>query len=102
VERAMRMIWQQVEDGLTVRDLVDRLPVSPRTLVRRFEKALGRTPHQEIRRSQTSAARRLLITTDMPLGEVAVRSGLGTASNLSQAVRRTFGLSPTRLRRRHR
>ncbi|MEM7808169.1 MAG: substrate-binding domain-containing protein [Planctomycetota bacterium] len=102
VEKMMQYIWRHVEKGVTVQQITALVPVSQRTLVRRFEKAIGRTPHEEIRRSQLQTARRLLTTTDFSLREVAARSGLGTPTNLSQAVRRVSGVSPSELRRQHR
>lgn len=74
------------------------LRMHPRTLQRRL--AQEGTTHEaildEVRRE---AARRLMITTDLPLTQIALLVGFAEQSTLSHAVRRWFGVSPRELRR---
>ena len=44
-------------------------------------------------------ARRLLEATDIPVEEVALRCGLGTAANLRLHLAREVGITPTSYRR---
>jgi len=102
IEPIIRHIWNHVEDQITVEDLVAKFPVAPRTLTRRFKKAIGHAPADEIKRSRIETAKRLLLNTDKPLAQVAVESGLGAASQLSRAIKQATGLTPATLRRQHR
>jgi LacI family transcriptional regulator len=69
-------------------------------LERHFRRALGRSIMQEARRAHVELARRLLATTDLPLLEVARKSGFTNAALLSVAFRREVGVPPGVYRRR--
>ena len=102
VEAAVRFIWENVAKGLQVQDVVDALPVSARSLTRRFRQALGHSPADEIRRSRIETAKRLLTTTDLPLSTVAFDSGYGQQPQLNRYIKKDTGLTPLQLRDRHR
>lgn len=99
VRDAVRLIRERACDGLTVAALADRLAVSRRSLELRFEKLLGRSPHREIRRAQLDRARVLLGDTDLPLADVAERSGFGRPDALAAAFRKEYGQTPGAWRR---
>ncbi len=90
--------------GVPVRvsDVVDHVAVSRRTLERRFVAALGRNIADEIRRAHVDRARKLLIETDLPLPEVARRSGLIQQQQLSRVIKEDTGQSPRQLRAAYR
>lgn len=100
VVAALRYIWRHVADRVSIDDLLEHVHISASTLTRKFRATLGRTPAEEIKRSRVEAARRLLTTTDMPLARVAIESGIGSQSQLSQYIRQSTGLTPQQLRKR--
>ncbi len=63
--------------GLSVKQLLDEVPVNRRTLERRFVSVLGHTPLEEIRRIRLERAK-VLLQTDLPIYEVASRCGFAT------------------------
>ncbi|MER7403321.1 helix-turn-helix domain-containing protein [Streptomyces sp. NPDC000070] len=94
--------WAQERLGepLTVADLAARARVSPATLHRRFRAQLGTTPLAWLTGERVALACRLIERGEERLDVVAARSGLGTAANLRNRLRRVTGLSPSAYRRR--
>jgi len=117
IERGSTRLWV-VKDALVARAL-DRIEAAPpgrvdpialaaeldvvrRTLDRRFKKALGRTPAQEIRRRQIARACQLLLETDWPVTRIALACGMDHPEHLSRFLRTQTGETPSQYRRRHR
>lgn len=102
VSAAIRFIIAQSGHPVRVADVVDHVAVSRRTLERRFAAALGRNIAEEIRRAHVDRARKLLLESDLPLSEVARRSGLLRQQQLSRVIKEETGLSPRQLRASYR
>jgi AraC family transcriptional activator FtrA len=88
-----------LEDPLTLDDLARRASVSTRTLVRRFQGAMGTTPLQWLLGQRVRRAQHLLESTDEPVERVASLAGFGTAANLRQHFTRQVGVAPMMYRR---
>jgi LacI family transcriptional regulator len=99
VSSAVAWIHGHVGTRLTVPLIADAISVSRQRLERHFRRHLGRTVHEEIRRARVELARRLLSTTELPLPEVAKRSGFTNSALLSVAFRREVGVPPGAYRR---
>jgi transcriptional regulator GlxA family with amidase domain len=91
---------QRLGEPLTVAGLAARARVSPATLHRRFRAQLGTTPLAWLTAERVNLARRMIERGEERLDVVAARSGLGTAANLRERLRRETGLSPSAYRRR--
>lgn len=98
VALALRHIRQHAIEGLSVKELLNEIPVNRRTLERRFVSVLGHTPLEEIRRVRLDRAKALL-QTDLPIYEVATRSGFATPEYLATSFSQAMGMTPTRYRR---
>jgi len=94
VAKALRMIWQHACDGIEVRDVLKRIPLSRRSFEQRFHKCLGRTPHEEIIRVQMNQVKSALAGTNSSLEEIARKSGYASAKSLITAFHREVGLTP--------
>jgi LacI family transcriptional regulator len=79
--------------------MLQSLAVNRRTLERRFVKVLGHTPLEEIRNVRLDRVKTLL-QTDLPIYEVAVRSGFATAEYLATSFLQATGMTPTDYRRK--
>lgn len=101
VAQALRFIRERARDGIDVGDVLRAVPVSRRVLEARFRKLIGRTPHEEILRVRLHRVRQLLGETDLPIAEIAHRTGFRHAEYLSVAFKRDTGLSPSDYRERH-
>lgn len=101
--QALRFIRENAaDDELTVDRVLAEVPLSRRSLERRFRQVLGRTPQAEITRIRVERARRLLARSDLPMPHVAARSGFRSAARLSVVFHRETGQTPTAYRRHHR
>ncbi|MTE17195.1 GlxA family transcriptional regulator [Nocardia aurantiaca] len=89
---------QRLDEPLTLRELAAHAHVSTRTLTRRFRAETGSSPLQWLLHQRIDRARELLEVTDLPVPEVARRSGLGTAESLRQHLTRRHGLTPSAYR----
>ena len=102
VARALTLIHREAARGLTVDGLCDALDLtmSRRTLERRFLEELGRSPHEEIRRTQIQRARDLLGGSDLPLIDVAARCGFSSQPFFSNTFLKHTGERPGAYRRK--
>jgi transcriptional regulator GlxA family with amidase domain len=84
---------------LTVSDLAAHAGYSVRSFSRQFQAHYGTSPARWLTGQRILEARRLLELTDLPVDEVARRSGLGTASNLRTQLARAISTTPTQYRK---
>ncbi|WP_083932589.1 helix-turn-helix domain-containing protein [Nocardiopsis halophila] len=76
--------------------------MSGQRFARVFRKETGSGPAAYVESVRVEAARRLLESTDIPLGRVAALCGLGTVEALRRVVRRRTGSAPEAYRRSYR
>jgi LacI family transcriptional regulator len=98
VARAVHYIRQNACKGITVQDVLKAVPQSRRLLESRFHKLIGRTPHAEILRVKLNRVKQLLTETDLPLDQIAERSGFTHVEYLTVAFKREVGVPPSRFR----
>jgi transcriptional regulator GlxA family with amidase domain len=88
----------RLHEQLDLTRLARHAKVSARTFSRRFTADTGMTPLQWILRARVDRARELLEQTDVPITEVASRTGLGSDANLRRHFGTLVGTSPTAYR----
>jgi LacI family transcriptional regulator len=98
VATAIQHIRRHAVEGISVKQLLEIVPVNRRTLERRFMAVLGHTPLDEIRRVRLDRAK-VLLQTDLPVYEVAQRSGFATPEYLATSFLQATGTTPTEYRR---
>lgn len=99
---AIEVIRHRATRRTNVQFVADELAVSRRALERRIRKSIGTTPHALLRTQQLRQARKLLMTTDLPIAEVARRSGFASNSWMSVVFKSQVGTSPSEYRKRFR
>ena len=99
---ALRFIGDHACEGITVKDVLSRVPLSRRVLESRFQRVLGRSPHEEILRAQLERAKQLLVQRHLTLAAVAHQSGFRSGEYLGTVFKRELGLTPGEYRRQHR
>lgn len=102
VARAVRYIRERSTEGINVDDVLRHLVVSRVTLNRRFQKALGRSPKDEIVRVRLQRVKQLLLETDFSLARIADLSGFKHPEYLSATFRMLTGQTASEFRRRGR
>jgi transcriptional regulator GlxA family with amidase domain len=91
-------VRSRLDQTHTLDSLAKRCGISPRTLARRTNKAVGLSPLQLVQRVRLQRSLHLLRTTPMPLEEVAAAVGLADPATLHRLVKRHTGRSPGALR----
>jgi transcriptional regulator GlxA family with amidase domain len=87
-----------VEPTLSIDALAARLGLSTRRLERLFGGAFGMPPKRYYDLIRLHRARKLLVETDLPITEVALRCGYLSPTQFSARFHKSFGLSPRRQR----
>lgn len=98
---AVRFIQDNFHKSIWIDDVVAQVPMSRSTLIRRFAKAIGRSPAQEIRRVRVRAAKRLLMQSGLTLQQIASACGYADVPQVCRAIRDDTGLTPTQYRERY-
>jgi LacI family transcriptional regulator len=76
------------------------LHVSHSVFYRRFQEALGRSPHQEILRLRLERVKNLLRQTRISLEQIAALTGFEHSEYLSVLFKREIGITPGDFRQR--
>jgi len=100
VAAAVSFIRTSFRERLSVDDVADHVMISRRSLERKFLESLHRSPHDEIVRARIEHAKKLLSGSDLPLSEVARRSGMIRVQRLSYLLKQQTGLTPMQYRNR--
>jgi transcriptional regulator GlxA family with amidase domain len=85
---------ERIDGGPSIDDLASRAAMSPRTLTRRFQAAVGMPPGEWLQRERLRLAQRLLESTDHPLDVVARRAGYGSPTTMRAQFARRLQTSP--------
>lgn len=99
VANATRYIREHACDGISVVQLPKIFGVSRSVFYRRFQIALGRSPHQEIIRVQLDRVKSLLSQTKLSVEDIAAMTGFKHPEYLSVAFKREVGKTPGEFRR---
>jgi len=94
VAKAVRYIREHASDGIDVGDVLREVMISRTALDKRFLKALGHTPHEEIRRVRLKRARELLGETDLTIEAIAERCGFRHGEYLGAVFLQEFSQTP--------
>lgn len=86
-------------ERLTLDRLAKEARMSRYYFVRTYHRLTGRPPMKDVCRLRLEYARDLIITTKLPLKEIAIKAGLGTPYALSRLFHRAFGMPPGAFRR---
>jgi two-component system, response regulator YesN len=100
VRRAKQFMLEHFGDsGLTLEAMAHALQSSPAYLSRMIKQELGTTFNSYLTQLRIRRATRLLIATDLTIGEIAEQVGYETQHYFSTAFKRATGLSPLQYRK---
>src|SRR5262249_27672003 len=92
-------IWTHGNCPMSVSDIARQLPVTRRTLDRRFVEATGHSVLEEINACRLSRAKRLLTETELPVKTVAHLAGFNSTERMRVLFVEREGTSPTLYRK---
>ena len=101
IAAALHFIGEYATQGIQVSDLVKEINLSRSTLIRQFQKILGRSPKEEITRVCLNHAKYLLMHTSLPINVVAKQSGYHSVEYFVSMFRKHTGKTPLQFRRNH-
>jgi LacI family transcriptional regulator len=98
IAAAVRFIRNHVNRPITVDDVLQEVPISRRSLERRFYEVLRLSPRAEINRVRLERAKELLSDTDLPIPDVSSGSGFLRHANFSAFFKRITRMTPLEFR----
>lgn len=101
-ERVLSEINTRLEGSVSVDQLAEIAGMPRRAFTAAFREAAGLPVHQFVLRRRVERAVELMEDSDLPLAEIAQRSGFTHQAHMNRVVTRLKGLSPGRLRSRKR
>lgn len=98
ITEALKFMDKNYSKNLQLEDIASFLNISPIYFHRLFTSVMGQTPHMYMLRKKLCNAQKLLVTTTLPLSEIAFRTGFGSQSYFGYVFKRELGITPTQFR----
>lgn len=102
VQNVRTFIRHHLAEPLSLDDLAREAGCSRYHFVREYRRRTGRTPMADVRRIRADFARDLILTTSLPLKEIAPTAGIANEYTLSRLFRQLYGMPPGEFRRTRR
>ena len=99
VANAIRIMETHIDRPVTIAAIARRVGLSTRALETLFLRVVDVSPGAYYVALRLNAARRLVLDTNLPIADVAERTGFSAIASLSRAFRRQFGAPPSAARR---
>jgi AraC-like DNA-binding protein len=99
LRRAVEFVEAHIDEALTVAEIAAIACLSPSHFAHAFKAATGNSVWAYVHRRRCERARELLLTTQMPVTEIALSCGFANSGHLSTSFRAAYGLSPRAARR---
>ncbi|MGI5147244.1 GlxA family transcriptional regulator [Plantactinospora sp. CA-294935] len=96
--RAREWALANLHRPVTLRELAAQESTSTRTFTRRFRDEIGTSPGRWLIQQRVERACALLERTDMPVDDIAVAAGFGTAGSMRLHLQAELGVSPSAYR----
>jgi AraC-like DNA-binding protein len=101
LSKVVDLVSQRFAEEIPLAEVAAHAAMTPSSFSRFFHREMGRTLTDYIAEVRLSAAKRMLLDTDMLIGDVAERSGFGNLSHFNKRFRDQEGMSPREFRRRY-
>lgn len=95
-------IQENYAEKLTLEQIADAAAVSTRECLRCFRSAIHQSPMDYLIEYRVRSAKKLLETTDLPITEIALRTGWGSNSYFTKMFHRSCGKTPNAYRKEYR
>ena len=102
VRRIQKQFEENCAEKCSLSSLAEQHHISASYLCHVFRRETGLSVMDYLQACRLTMAKRLLATTDEPVGEIAGRCGFGDDSNFSRLFRRETGKTPRQFRRENR
>ncbi|MFO1376695.1 MAG: AraC family transcriptional regulator [Steroidobacteraceae bacterium] len=99
--RVLDYIDEHLEADISIDGLAAVAGLSTFHFLRQFRRSTGQTPHRYIVQHRLVRARELLLKTELPVIEIALRCGFDDPSHFARRFREQFRMAPSAFRRCH-
>lgn len=100
IHKAQKWLQDHMTDAVRISDLAQKLAVSERTLIRRFNAVLGQSPLTYLQHLRIDTARALMEAGDLSIERIALYVGYSDLSSFSRLFRTRVGFTPGAYRAR--
>ncbi len=100
VDMALRYIRSHLDQPSLIREVFKTVPMSRRTLERRFQNCIGHTVVEAIQLMKIDRIKHLLDTTSMKLHEISEACGFSDTPYMATLFRKKVGVTPSKYRAR--
>ena len=97
--RAIAYIEESLEETVSLSAIARTAGLNAGQFGREFKRNMNLTPHEYILKARVERAKFLLLSTALPLAEIALRCGFSHQQHMTRIVHRELGLTPGALRR---
>lgn len=99
VKRLTRFVTIKLASAIRNADLAAAVGLSPSHLIKAFKQSFGVTPQAYVAQCRVLHAKKLMLSTDQPLAQIALACGLADQAHFSTYFRRVTGVAPAHWRR---
>lgn len=100
IYKILQYVDENYASPISMNDLSDVTGLSADYMTRKFKSALHMTPSEYVRKFRIARAMELLCTTDLPVSDIASKTGFSDVSLFSRVFKQSVGLPPA-LYRKH-
>ena len=100
VAKALQIIWDHSHREISVQEIVSQLPVTRRTLERKFNLELGHCIGKEIIMCRLTRAKHMLVNTSLPVEHIALATGFSGSERLAKVFKQYENITPGKFRKR--
>jgi LacI family transcriptional regulator len=101
VGMALKYIHNNIEKNLKVKDVLEQVPLSRRSLEKRFSQVTGYPVYEYIFNLRIEKFTQKLLETDLSVFEIAVDLGLNDSKNIARQFRQIKGCTPSEYRKKY-
>lgn len=98
ITKAMDFIDANYSKDILLKDIADHISFSPTYFHKIFTAYTGQTPHKYLLQTRISAAKQYLLTTDIPISEIADMCGFSSFSYFDYQFKKQVGMTPHKYR----
>ncbi len=100
IVEAKRFIAENYMNDIELKDIANFVYLSPIYFHKLFSKIVGITPHEYLINERLSQAKKMLLSTDMPIVSIATKCGFNSQSYFNYIFKKEMGMTPKQYKQR--
>ncbi|GAO42714.1 AraC family transcriptional regulator [Flavihumibacter petaseus] len=101
IATVLNFIHKNLENDINVGDVLEQVPISRRSLEKRFLEVTGTSIYKYIFKLRMQRFSQRLLETDKRISEIALEAGFTLTNNISRQFKQIHGCTPGEYRKRH-